>query len=439
MWKGITEIVGAAFNQIGDYLKFYITEFGNIASLIGQAILNGITSALQGLGNALFDLIIAPINLVISGIDAVMSALASHWPNIPGLLGPPGFLKSGIPQIAYRASGGYVGGSGSGDTVPAMLSPGEVVLNAAQQSLVGPARIAGALALTGGVMGGAHFARGGNVTASVSSYAAGLAGVSLPNLSPSAGRSSGNAEVTSVLAGVNTAAEQNQQTDKSTIVAEEIAALRADYQERVKDRAAAKKAVERLKSLRAAAVANLKNVTTNTGLAAAKRHISSIDAALKAAWKQYEAMDWDCKQIAAQLGTADTPSSKIQTSAAATAKADASVVGGSSDPNIQAFDAQKVESEVAGNAAGVAAAEQGELGYLQGLYKQAVSQGNNPQIVALGNQIVSLISALKSNTAATTANTQNMISGSTSVSYHGQDYYLGASSSGTLTQLAVGT
>ena len=438
-WKGVKEIVGGVFTDIKATLRLAISELGTIAGLIGKAIWNGITSALTGLGNALYNLIILPINLMIAGIDSAMGAIASHWPNVPGLPGPPGFLKSGIPQIAYRAGGGYVGGSGSGDIVPAMLSPGEVVLNATQQSLVGPSRIATALAMTGGAMGGSHFAKGGTVAASAATYAAGLTGVSLPAISTSAGRSIGNAEVANVIAGGTTAAEATLNTNSSDIADQEIAALRSDYQVRKQDAAKAKQRLEHLRNERTKAVASLKSVTSKIQLAKIKAQIRTLDAAIKTAWRQYEAMEWDCRQIAAALGAAHTASSPIQTAAAVTAKADANVVGGSEDPTMQAFAAQHTEAEVAGNAAGVTAADQGELGYLQGLYKQAVSQGNNPQIVTLGNQIVSLVSALNQNTAATQANTQNTISGSTSISYHGQDYYLGASSSGTLTQLAVGT
>jgi TP901 family phage tail tape measure protein len=38
-------------------------------------------------------------------------------------------ISRAIPHISFRASGGIIPGRGSGDTVPAMLTPGEVVLN----------------------------------------------------------------------------------------------------------------------------------------------------------------------------------------------------------------------------------------------------------------------------------------------------------------------
>ena len=56
------------------------------------------------------------------------------------------------------------GPHGAGDVVPAMLTPGEVVLNAAQQRMIGVQRIADVVARTGGVIGGRRFAQGGVVT-----------------------------------------------------------------------------------------------------------------------------------------------------------------------------------------------------------------------------------------------------------------------------------
>ena len=65
-----------------------------------------------------------------------------------------------------RAGGGYVPGPpGAGDVVPAMLTPGEVVLNTRQQRLLGYDAIREVLARTGGVIGGNRFASGGYVDA----------------------------------------------------------------------------------------------------------------------------------------------------------------------------------------------------------------------------------------------------------------------------------
>ena len=60
------------------------------------------------------------------------------------------------------SSGGLIPGTYTGvDTIPAMLSPGEVVLNPTQQRIVGIDRIMETLARTGGQIGGSRFSGGG--------------------------------------------------------------------------------------------------------------------------------------------------------------------------------------------------------------------------------------------------------------------------------------
>lgn len=72
------------------------------------------------------------------------------------------------PAVRLRARGGWIDGpAGAGDVVPAMLTPGEVVLNRRQQELIGWDRIHQVVKATGGVIGGNRFARGGVVDAAL--------------------------------------------------------------------------------------------------------------------------------------------------------------------------------------------------------------------------------------------------------------------------------
>ncbi|MGH3090800.1 MAG: hypothetical protein ACRDOG_00495, partial [Gaiellaceae bacterium] len=101
---------------------------------------------------------------------AAMGALADAWGRVISLPEARAFVArfSVITTVetnrVNRAAGGFVPGPrGAGDVVPAMLSPGEVVLNRAQQMrLGGPARIASMFGFTG--REGPGFARGGLVS-----------------------------------------------------------------------------------------------------------------------------------------------------------------------------------------------------------------------------------------------------------------------------------
>jgi phage-related protein len=193
----ITDLIqghwGAAFGHLKDLavnaLKAVVAAIKGLGSLfldaakgLGQAIWNGITGALSSLGQHIKDLIMAPIR-------AVAGFIVNHWPDVPGLPGPPGFLKSlagggsGTNALAEaraqfsarnardlrsgtvtRSVGGFLPGTYQGvDTMTIRAAPGEVILNPAQQRLVGIDRIVGALRATGGVIGGDGFASGGIV------------------------------------------------------------------------------------------------------------------------------------------------------------------------------------------------------------------------------------------------------------------------------------
>lgn len=155
------------------------------ARTVLDAALKGIVAALRALGpwlgRAARDAGVAIARGIWAGFESALvgipgsGALRRVLGMSSGDVGPPpaGGGRSmfdfgagpAIPGVR-RAAGGYVPGPrGAGDVVPAMLTPGEVVLNERQQRLLGTDRIMGILAATGGVLGGRFFNRGGVVEA----------------------------------------------------------------------------------------------------------------------------------------------------------------------------------------------------------------------------------------------------------------------------------
>ena len=107
---------------------------------------NGIIDFVNDLMNGIFKFVVSPINFILDGITAgikfVVSTLAKVANLIPGvnldIEGIEGFelpLIREAPQIpriepkAQMQGGGEVPGQGTGDTVPAMLEPGEFVMS----------------------------------------------------------------------------------------------------------------------------------------------------------------------------------------------------------------------------------------------------------------------------------------------------------------------
>lgn len=167
-WNNLKGVVSNAFKGLMSLHKLAADVGAALGKAIGRAIGNGIISLVEwGLNKAL------------DGVNK-----ASGWLNkiLPGPLEIPkvgdvklGRIGSGASTAtaegeavnsAYMARGGVVPGPrGAGDVVPAMLTPGEVVLNERQQGLVGYGRVMGALARTGAKVGMGGFARGGVASA----------------------------------------------------------------------------------------------------------------------------------------------------------------------------------------------------------------------------------------------------------------------------------
>lgn len=126
-----------------------------------------------------FDAVAGAAKWAYDKIEPVVGAMKRLWDiarDIKGFVGGAFGAGQGSPDDMRRqwgigrAMGGYIPGRRSaGDSVPALLTPGEVVLNERQQSLVGPNVIHRVLAMTGGKVGAGRFASGG--VASAESFA----------------------------------------------------------------------------------------------------------------------------------------------------------------------------------------------------------------------------------------------------------------------------
>ena len=147
VWAGLKQAASAAVGQLVDLLKTIPRALLDAALNIGKRLAGAIK-------------------------DGFRSVIGSIWDLLRSEGDPSFFLertgtaggRAGF-RIVGRAMGGYVPGPrGAGDVVPAMLTPGEVVLNQRQQSMLGRGRIASVLSATGGVLGGRRFAQGGWVT-----------------------------------------------------------------------------------------------------------------------------------------------------------------------------------------------------------------------------------------------------------------------------------
>jgi len=161
----------------GNLKQVVSNALGGLKVLAGVALKAGLAlgKALgTGLANAFLAMVEWAVNKAIDGINKAGGFLNSVIP-FGDPVGQVGHISLGSANTSSSgttpynngagvglASGGIVPGPrGAGDVVPAMLTPGEVVLNRAQQARLGVGRIMGVLAQTGGKIGGGRFAAGG--------------------------------------------------------------------------------------------------------------------------------------------------------------------------------------------------------------------------------------------------------------------------------------
>ena len=135
----------ASFGDLaGKLVKWIGSAVGSVgakAKALGGAISSGISRGISAIG-------LGPIRTMANGIIDIVNGIIRQAYHIETLIPfSPNIGKP--PQISHMAKGGIVPGTGTGDTVPTMLTPGEIVLNAAQQK-----NVAGGLSRGGGGGGG---------------------------------------------------------------------------------------------------------------------------------------------------------------------------------------------------------------------------------------------------------------------------------------------
>lgn len=130
-WGDVKHLVSDSLHGVLSIMGALLGLMGKAAGKIGNAIWDGIVGALKGLGGAVTGLIKGAINGMIDVLNRGLNVISDHWPDVPGAPGPP-YGHNPIPRLA---SGGIIkGGIAGRDSVLALLTPGEMVLNQRQQA-----------------------------------------------------------------------------------------------------------------------------------------------------------------------------------------------------------------------------------------------------------------------------------------------------------------
>lgn len=163
IWKNVlSPVVGFYTKVIGGIIGAVVGLVGKIFGTLGaiagwvwshviqpvagffKGLWDGICSGISGAAKIISDvfgtivgIVKAPINCIIDLINGVIGGINSikipDW--VPGL----GGMSANIPKIPRLARGGFVAGAGTAtsDSIPAMLSNGEYVINARAVDLIG--------------------------------------------------------------------------------------------------------------------------------------------------------------------------------------------------------------------------------------------------------------------------------------------------------------
>jgi len=173
-WQDMKRLLGDVLRGAYDLLRGAVSIVGQIAVRIGSAILHGIVSGISGLLGAIRAKIEGALSSLANGVQWVISKVthiggAIVTGIVDGIANAAGEIATAIENALPKhihigpvsiptglATGGIVSGGVAGrDSVPAMLTPGEMVLNKAQQS-----RLAGLLGVPGGSGNGAGLGSG---------------------------------------------------------------------------------------------------------------------------------------------------------------------------------------------------------------------------------------------------------------------------------------
>lgn len=125
-WNGVVEIISGVASSI---VEIWSGVVDSIAS-VGDGIVNiweGVVSAIENLWGNAVSFITSAAQSILSWINGVIQAIYAAIAAAGRLIG----MGGGSPQ--QRAAGGYISGPGTGtsDSIPAMLSNGEYVIKAA--------------------------------------------------------------------------------------------------------------------------------------------------------------------------------------------------------------------------------------------------------------------------------------------------------------------
>ena len=167
-WGNVKTLIGNQVKAIVLLAKDFAAAGAKLGKALGTAFGNAFIALVEWAINKGIDGINGPgklLNKLIPGGDPIPSMGHVSLGRIGGgsSRANTGDVGKGVAS-AYMAGGGVVSGDPStGDSVPAMLTPGEVVLNRRQQAIVGVGRVMSALVATGGKIGGGAFASGGLV------------------------------------------------------------------------------------------------------------------------------------------------------------------------------------------------------------------------------------------------------------------------------------
>lgn len=148
LWDGLKTVVGVAataikglVSDLWDGMKNIFKAGQDLVAGGWEGFANGLASVMASVWSGIKSTIAAGINWMIDKVNALIDSINSAT-------GPVGFTVSKIPRVAFQTggivpgfgaafqSGGIISGGknpASHDKVPAMLDPGELILNRAQQ------------------------------------------------------------------------------------------------------------------------------------------------------------------------------------------------------------------------------------------------------------------------------------------------------------------
>jgi len=148
IWDSISSKISSVWNVIKEMVSTWMEFIANVFHTLADPIMQAWSSLWEGLSTAVVSVwetvkttIRESMNWIIDKINAVIemaNRVAAMWSKAVGIniITIPTLPRFAHGWMVWMLDGGVVTGAGGLDKVPAMLSAGEVVLNAAQQQNV---------------------------------------------------------------------------------------------------------------------------------------------------------------------------------------------------------------------------------------------------------------------------------------------------------------